>query len=132
MKDSEVKVIAEAMVKAAEKSGEKIAKGMVKSAETTAKSITESAETTVKGIIKSAEKTANAIIDNNTKNAEALKEGFRQIANSLGGTRAELMMDVLLKRSETNGGNIPEPGSKKWNECKEIAKQVLREFSHEE
>jgi cell division septum initiation protein DivIVA len=78
MKDSEVKVIAEAMVKAAEKSGEKIAKGMVKSAETTAKSITESAE-----------KTANAIIDNNTKNAE-------------------------------------------WNECKEIAKQVLKEFSHEE
>ena len=110
MKDSEVKVIAEAMVKAAEKSGEKIAKGLVKSAE----------------------KTANAIIDNNTKNAEALKEGFRQIGNSLGGTRAELMMDVLLKQSEANGGNIPEPGSGKWNECKEIAKQVLKEFSHEE
>ena len=120
MKDSEVKVIAEAMVETAEKSGEKIAKGMVKSAEATAKSI-----------IKSAEKTVNAIIDNNTKNAEALKEGFRQIGNSLGGTRAELMMDVLLKQSETNGGNIPEPGSKKWNECKEIAKQVLKEFSHE-
>lgn len=132
MKDSEVKVIAEAMVKAAEKSGEKIAKGMVKSAETTAKSITESAETTVKGIIKSAEKTANAIIDNNTKNAEALKEGFRQIGTSLGGTRAELMMDVLLKQSEVNGGKIPEPGSDGWNKSKEIAKQVLKEFSHEE
>jgi len=132
MKDSKVKVIVEAMVKAAEKSGEKIAKGMVKSAETTAKSITESAETTVKGIIKSAEKTANAIIDNNTKNAEALKEGFRQIGNSLGGTRAELMMDVLLKQSEANGGKVPEPGSEGWNKSKEIAKQVLKEFSHEE
>lgn len=120
MKDSEVKVIAEAMVKAAEKSGEKIAKGLVKSAETTAKSITESAE-----------KTANAIIDNNTKNAEALKEGFRHIGTSLGGTRAELMMDVLLKQSEVNGGKIPEPGSEGWNKSKEIAKQVLKEFSHE-
>jgi len=121
MKDSEVKVIAEAMVKAAEISGEKIAKSMVKSAETTAKSITESAE-----------KTANAIIDNNTKNAEALKEGFREVGKSLGGTRAELMMDVLLKQSETNGGKIPEPGSDGWNKSKEIAKQVLKEFSHEE
>ncbi len=45
---SEAKMIAEAMVKAADKSGERIAKG----------------------IVKSAEKTANAIIDNNTKNAE--------------------------------------------------------------
>jgi cell division septum initiation protein DivIVA len=132
MKDSEIKVIAEAMVKAAEISGEKIAKGMVKSAETTARSITESAEATAKSITQSTEKIANAIIDNNTKNAEALKEGFREVGKSLGGTRAELMMDVLLKQSETNGGNIPEPGSKKWNECKEIAKQVLKEFSHEE
>ncbi len=121
MKHSEVKMFAKAMVKAAEKSGEKIAKGLVKSAETTAKSITESAE-----------KTANAIIDNNTKNAEALKEGFREVGKSLGGTRAELMMDVLLKQSEVNGGKIPEPGSDGWNKSKEIAKQVLKEFSHEE
>ncbi len=105
---------------------------MVKSAETTAKSITESAEATAKSIIKSTEKTANAIIDNNTKNAEALKEGFRHIGTSLGGTRAELMMDVLLKQSEVNGGKIPEPGSDGWNKSKEIAKQVLKEFSHEE
>jgi len=110
MKLSEAEIIAEGMVEAAEKSGEKVAKSM----------------------IKSAEKIANAIIDNNTKNAEALKEGFRQIGNSLGGTRAELMMDVLLKQSESNGENIPEPGSKKWNECKAIAKQVLKEFSDEE
>ena len=109
MKDSEVMVIAEAMVKAAEKSGEKIAKG----------------------IVKSAEKTANAIIDNNTKNAEALKEGFKHIGNSLGGTRAELMMDVLLKQSEVNGGRIPDPGSEGWNKSREIAKQVLKEFSDE-
>ncbi len=50
----------------------------------------------------------------------------------LRGTRAELMMDVLLKQSETNGGKIPEPGSEGWNKSKEIAKQVLKEFSHEE
>jgi len=104
MKLSEAKIVTEGMVKAAEKSGEKVAKGMIKSAETTAKSITESAEAKAKSIIKSAEKTANAIIDNNTKNPEALKEGFRQIARSFGGTRAELMMDVLLKQSEGNGG----------------------------
>ncbi|NIU58373.1 MAG: hypothetical protein GWN67_18890 [Phycisphaerae bacterium] len=121
MKISEAKIIAEGMVKAAEKSGEKIAKGIEKSAEATAKSI-----------IQSSEKTANAIIDNNTKNAEALKEGFRQIANSLRGTRAELMMDVLLRQSEVNGGKIPEPGSEEWNKSKEVAQQVLKEFSHEE
>ena len=132
MKYSEVKMFAKAMVEAAEKSGEKIAKGMVKSADKTARSITESAEAAAKSMIRSTEKTANAIIDNNTKNAEALKEGFRQIGNSLGGTRAELMMDVLLKQSEANGGKIPEPGSDGWNKSKEIAKQVLKEFSHEE
>ncbi len=132
MRLSEAKIIAEGMVKAAEKSGKKIAKGMVKSAEATAKSITESAEATAKSITQSTEKIANAIIDNNTKNAEALRDGFREIGKSLGGTRAELMIDVLLKQSEANGGNIPEPGSEKWNECKEIAKQVLKEFSHEE
>ena len=131
MKVSEAKIIAEGMVNAADKSGEKIAKGMVKSAEITAKSITESAEATAKSIIESAAKTANAIIDNNTKNAEALKEGFREIGKSLGGTRAELMMDVLLKQSEANGGKIPEPGSEGWNKSKEIAKQVLKEFSDE-
>jgi len=129
---SEARIIAEGMIKAAEKSGERIARSIVKSSETTAKSITESAEATAKSIIESSEKTANAIIDNNTKNAEALKEGFRQIANSLRGTRAELMMDVLLKQSETNGGKIPEPGSEKWNKSKEVAKRVLQEFSHEE
>jgi len=91
MKVSEVKVIAEAMVKAAEKSGEKMAQGI----------------------------------------KEGLCEGFSEVAEGLGGTRAELMMDVLLKQSEGNGGNIPEPGSGKWNECKEIAKQVLKEFSDE-
>jgi hypothetical protein len=120
MKISEAEIIAEGMVKATEKSGEKIAKGMVKSAETTAKCMTESVE-----------KIANAIVDNNTKNAEALKEGFREVGKSLGGTRAELMMDVLLKQSEANGGNIPEPGSEEWNKCKDIAKQVLEEFSDE-
>jgi hypothetical protein len=82
-------------------------------------------------ITESAEKTGNAVIDNNTKNAEALRDGFREIGKSLGGTRAELMMDVLLKQSEANGWNIPTPGSRKWNECKEVAKQVLREFSDE-
>ncbi len=121
MKMSEARIIAEAMVQSAEKSGEKIAKGMVKSAEVTAKSITDSAE-----------KTAKAIIDNNTKNAEALKEGFREVGKSLRGTRAELMMDVLLKQSEVNGGTIPEPGSERWNKSKEIAKHVLKEFSNEE
>lgn len=131
MKVSEAKIIAEGMVKAAEKSGEKVANGMVKSAETIGKSITESAEVTAKSIIESTEKTANAIIDNNTKSAEALKEGFRQIAKSLGGTRAELMMDVLLKQSEANAGKIPEPGSDRWNKSKEIARQVLKEFSDE-
>ena len=122
---SEARIIADGMVKAAEKSGERIARGIVKSAE-------RSGERIAKGIVESADKTANAIIDNNTKNAEALKEGFRQIANSLRGTRAELMMDVLLKQSEANGGKIPEPGSEKWNKSKEVAKQVLKEFSHEE
>lgn len=107
---SEAKIIAEAIVKASEKSGEKIAKGMTESAE----------------------KLANAIIDNNTKNAEALKEGFREVGKSLGGTRAELMMDVLLKQSESNGGTIPEPGSEGWNKSKEIAKHVLKEFSNED
>ena len=92
MKVSEVKVIAEAMVKAAEKSGEKIARGL----------------------------------------KEGLCEGFSEVAKGLGGTRAELMMDVLLKQSEANGGNIPEPGSEGWNKSREIAKQVLKEFSHEE
>jgi cell division septum initiation protein DivIVA len=120
MKISEAKIIAEAMVEAAEKSGDKVARGIVKSAETTAK-----------GMTKSAEKIANAIIDNNTKNFEALKEGFREVGKCLSGTKAELMMDVLLKQSEANGGNIPEPGSKEWNKCKDIAKQVLEEFSDE-
>jgi len=109
MEISEAGKIAKGMVKAAEKSGKRIAKGM----------------------IKSAEEIANAIIDNNTKNAEALKEGFREVGKSLGGTKAELMMDVLLKQSEANGGNIPEPGSTEWNKCKSIAKQVLEEFSDE-
>lgn len=68
---------------------------------------------------------------NDSQNAEALKNGFREIGKSLGGTRAELMMDVLLKQSEVNGGKIPEPGSEEWNKCKEIAKQVLKEFSDE-
>jgi len=106
MKVSEAKIIAEGMVKAAEKSGEKIAEGMVRSAENI----------------------AAAIIDNNTKNADALKEGFREVGKSLGGTRAELMMDVLLKQSEVNGGKIPEPGSEGWIKSKKIAKQVLEEF----
>ena len=109
--------IAEGMTMAAEKSGERIANGMAKSAETTAKSIKESAEIT-----------ANAIIDNNTKNAEALKNGFQEVGKSLGGTRAELMMGVLLKQSESNGGKIPEPGSEEWNTCKRIAEKVLEEF----
>jgi hypothetical protein len=39
MKVSEAKIIAEGMVKAAEKSGEKVAKSIVKSAETTAKGV---------------------------------------------------------------------------------------------
>jgi len=106
MKVSEAKIISEGMVKAAEKSGEKIADGMVRSAENI----------------------ANAIVDNNTKNAKALREGFREVGKSLGGTKAELMMDVLLKQSEVNGGKIPEPGSEGWNMSKKIAKQVLEEF----
>jgi hypothetical protein len=106
---SEARIIAEGMVKAVERSGEKIARGM----------------------IESAREIASAIIDNNTKNAEALGEGFRGIRKSLGGTKAELMMDVLLKQSEANGGNIPEPGSNEWNRCKLVAKQVLEEFSDE-
>lgn len=106
---SEARVIAEGMVKAVEKSGEKIARG----------------------IVESAGQIASAIIDNNTKNAEALREGFTGIRKSLGGTRAELMMHVLLKQSEANGGNIPEPGSNEWNKCKSVAKQVLEEFSDE-
>jgi len=109
MSVSEARIIAEGMVKAVEKSGQKIAKGMIESA----------------GEI------ANAIVDNNTKNAEALRDGFWGIRKSLGGTKAELMMDVLLKQSEANGGNIPEPGSKEWNKCREIARQVLEEFSDE-
>lgn len=86
------------------------------------------AETIAQAMVKSAEKIANAIVDNNTKNAQALREGFREVGKSLGGTKAELMMDVLLKQSEANGGALPEPGSKEWNKCKEIAKQVLKEF----
>ena len=125
MRDSEVKVIAEAMVKAAEKSGERIAEGMVKSAERSGGRI-------AKGIVESSENIAKSIIHNSTENAEALKEGFREIGRSLRGTRAELMMDVLLKQSEVNGGKIPEPGSEGWNKSKEVAKQVLKEFSHEE
>lgn len=83
------------------------------------------------GMVKAAEKIASAIVDNNTKNAEALREGFREVGRSLGGTKAELMMDVLLKQSEANGGNMPEPGSNEWNKCKSVAKQVLEEFSDE-
>lgn len=113
MQDSEAKIIAEGMVQAAERSGDRIARGMVKSAE------------------KSAERIANAIVDNNTKNAEALREGFRDVAKSLSGTKAELMMDVLLRRSEANGGDIPEPGSDEWNKCKQVATKVLKEFSDE-
>ena len=125
MKVSEVGTIADAMVKAAEKSGERIAKGMVKSAE-------RSGERIARGIVESSENIAKSIVHNSTENAEALKEGFREIGRSLRGTRAELMMDVLLKQSEANGGKIPDPGSGEWNRSKEIAKQVLKEFSHEE
>jgi len=91
MRVSEAKIIAEGMVKAAEKSGEKIAKGI----------------------------------------KEGLCEGFSEVAKGLHGTRAELMMDVLLKQSEANGGKIPDPGSEGWNKSREIAKQVLKEFSDE-
>ena len=42
------------------------------------------------------------------------------------------MIDVLLKQSEANGGKISELGSEGCNKSKEIAKQVLKEFSHEE
>ena len=92
MKVSEAKIIAEGMVKAAEKSGEKIAQGI----------------------------------------KEGLCEGLSKVAEGLSGSKAELMMDVLLKQTEANGGSIPEPGSKEWNKCKSIAKQVLEEFSDEE
>jgi len=61
------------------------------------------AEKMAQGMVQSAEKIANAIVDNNTKNAEVLREGFREVGKSLGGTKAELMMDVLLKQSEANG-----------------------------
>jgi len=91
MKISEAKIIAEAMIKAAEKSGEKIAQGI----------------------------------------KDGLCEGFSEVAKGLHGTRAELMMDVLLRQSEVDGGKIPEPGSAEWNKSKEIAKRVLEEFSDE-
>jgi len=92
-----------------------IAEGMVKSAEKLANAI-----------IDNNTKNANAIIDSNTKNAEALRDGFKEVGKSLGGTKAELMMDVLLKQA--NGGDLPEPGSDEWNKCRDISKKVLEEF----
>ena len=83
------------------------------------------------GMIKSTEKIAGAIIDNNTKNADALMVGFSTIGSSLSGTRAEIMLDLLMFEARNNGGEIPKPHSDKWKKCKGIAETLLKEFSYE-
>jgi hypothetical protein len=103
-----------------------IAEGMVKSAEKIANAIIDNNTKNANAIIDSNTKNANAIIYNSTKNAEALRDGFKEVGKSLGGTKAELMMDVLLKQA--NGGDLPEPGSDEWNKCRDISKKVLEEF----
>lgn len=77
------------------------------------------AEAMVKAAEKSGEKVAQGI-------KEGLCEGFSEVAKGLRGTRAELMMDCLLKKAEN--GKIPEPDTEEWNTCKKIADKVLEEF----
>lgn len=91
MEMSEAQIIANAMIEAAEKSGEKIAMGI----------------------------------------KEGLCEGLNKVAEGLSGTKAELMMDLLLVEAKNNGGKIPPVGSEIWNQCKETTDNVIKEFSHE-
>lgn len=92
----EVEKIAEGMVAAAEKSGEKIAEG----------------------IVKSSENIANGIRDGFSGTA-------KEIGKALGGTRAELMLKILLS---SNGGKIPDPESPEWKDAKEKTQKILQAF----
>jgi len=91
---------------------------------------TREAEIIANGIVRGFEKTANSMDRNSERNAQAIIRGFREtarsIGESLGGTKAELMMDCLLKKSED--GKILKPDSDEWNECRAISKRVLEEF----
>lgn len=96
-----------------------------------AEGIVKGFEKMANGIEKSSERNSQAIIESSEKNAQAILDGFREtaklIGSSLGGTRAELMMDCLLAKAN-GSGKIPEPGSDEWNACKKIADRVLEEF----
>lgn len=77
-----------------------------------------------------AEIIADGIKKSSKRNSKAIITGFREsskeIGKSLGGTRAELMNDCLLKL--TRNGKIPRRGSRKWSRCKKMAIDVLEEF----
>ena len=99
-------------------------------AEIIADGIVKGFEKTANSIDRSSERSAQAIIQGSEINAQAIVQGFREtariIGKSLGGTRAELMMDCLLLKSKD--GTIPKPDSKEWDVCKTITTTVLEEF----
>lgn len=127
MEKDDAKVIADGIVKGFEK----MANSTERSSERNAQAIVESSEKNAQAIRESSEMNTQAIIKSSERNAQAILDGFREtaklIGRSLGGTRAELMMDCLLAKAN-GSGKIPEPGSEEWNDCKKIADKVLEEF----
>ncbi len=82
----------------------------------------EGIEKIAKGMVAAAEKSGEKI-------AEGIRDGFsetaKEIGKALGGTRAELMLKILMS---SNGGKIPEPESPEWADARKKTEKILHEF----
>jgi len=118
MNEEDAKIFANAMVKAAEASGAKIAEGVV-----------ESSTRIAKGMVENSKEIAQGMVNSSVKIAEGIKDGFGETAmelnKSLSGTKAELILKLLTR---PNGTEIPEPESDKWIAYEKIVDKLLKKY----
>lgn len=122
MEISEAKIIADGIVSGMVASSRETANAIIKSSRETANAIIKSSENLSREMSRSSEKSIRAIQDNSENNSHNLVKGFQCVANSMGGTKAELMLKCLSEKS--NGGPLPAYNSK----CKEYAQNLIAEF----